>query len=1181
MLTVSAKEVSAESVRVTVDEGTAIALYGTTAVRGSDVSSTGGGVIAHASDATAGAVTLAGIRVTQASAPIGVDVEGRSIEVSGIDVESMAPQPASSVVGVLLTGTDVAARNVTVREMSGARAIGLEATGDVVRLAMVSTNLVTSTSSGAAPDGAQAIGVSVEAKRVELNSVHANHISGANVVGIRALSGTLSTAELVAVGVHAEDVTATTEAIGLLLGSAAGFDMRGFVVNNVRGARAAGVLLVSGQAPAVNVGRVTRIAGSSGASAGARVLGLPSSTDTLVRDVRVESVGLRIQGDSGSVGSTLAMPSGAPPAAWSTWARSMRNNLATAAPADGVRWRAGVLFGPARPSDTDVAGLHVGLAVSDIDALGGSGPLSIEGASLRRIAGVALQIDGGLRVARLRRLDVYLARHAGLVQAEALVAAELTIHLLGRGLRFGPGEVRLYDAILTDIGSDALKVDAGADLAAIEGVYTNLSPLPDARVTTLPGSGYPYVDRGATSLPTALDKGEAPTGDSVDLHLLPTVKLVSVAIPGDASRPFVGAYDPGLGAPICDLIDPEPRPRATASGPTAPSPAVSYLARDAAGLLEVMLGRADVVMPSWTERGAADLTTMLVELLAERLDHLAYAQERAVTEGFLQEATLRRSVADHARALDCEPDPGLCATAMIRFRSDGDEAVEISAGTLITSAQGDEAAVIFATESSLALAPSLDILTLTEDCETGATSARVALVADEQDEDEIARSLARLVPGRWLVLYQGAHAPGHVVRVTSIEVGADTTALVRWDPRRPAPSRFPRGAEVYGNVVPAHHGVPLAAMGAGEVDALFGKYRAELTIDVDGEDGPEVELPLGPVSVQARGYPVPGDEARAGVPSIQVAVDGVAWTRVESLAQQGPSDEVFVLREGEGGRSWLRFGDGVHGSALPARQVRLTIDLTVGLGRAGNVGASRLTRLLRTPPAPGITCDNPLPAVGGRDPESLDRLRYRVPKVAAQPESAITQEDYEAILGRMPAVAAARAHVIEEGVQPLVRMTVLLRDEDTIADAERLRRWAEVRRRLEQVRLLGFDVEAVPPAWVPLDLDIAVDADPHAHASDLHDLVVEAIAGQGGMLDPDRSGLGGDVHLSALHQTVLAVPGVRGLRVKRFRRMEASAREWLPEGFIPIGPDEVAVIRGPQRAGKDGVLTVTVCGGLR
>lgn len=1195
-LSASAATVSCEDVTVTVDQGTAVALQGTTSVRASCVTCLGGGLAAQADDAAEGEVTLATITVVHPKTPVGVDVAGRSIEVSGVEVQSMQPVAAPAVIGVLLTGTDVTARNVNVQEATGARVIGVEAAGDVVRLGMVIVEHLTSTGAGAAPDDAQAIGVSVEARRMELGSVHASGVSGANAMGIRALAGTADTASLNAVGVHAEDITAATDAVGILIGSAAALDLRGFVANNVRGDRAAGVLLVSGQAPSVSMGRVTKIAGASGASAGARLLGLPATRATLVRDVHVEGVGLRLAGDPGSAGPVLAAPDGTPPAAWSSWARAVPGDLAQAALTAGVRWRAGTLACDSRPTDADVAGLHVGVAVGDIDAIFGQGavgstsslaaegpgPLQIEGASVRKIAGVALQIEGGLRVTRLARVDVYLARHAGFVQSDALVAAELTLHLLGLGLRFGAGEIRLYDAILTDVGGAALAVDAGADLAAIEGVYTNLSAPPDARLLALPGSGSPYVDRGGASLPATLDAGEAPGDDSVDLRLSPAVKLAAVAIPGGTARAFVGAYDPGAAAPTCELTDPEPRPSTTAAGRAAPSPAVSYLARDAKALLEVMLDRAEVVMPSWTARGAADLTTMLLELLAERLDHLAYAQERAVAEGFLQLATLRRSVADHARALDCEPDPGLSATAMIRFRAGADGAL-IPAGTLVSNAGGGEAVIIFATEASLSVASSLDVLTLVEDCPAGATSARVAVKgADWQ------RGVALLAPGRWLVLYQGAHAPGHVVRVTSVEVDAadanegEATVLVRWDPRRPSPSRFAEGgAQVYGNVVPAHHGVPLQALSTGEIDPLFGKYRAELAIDVDGEAGLEVELPLGPVSVQALGYPMPGDEARSGAPALRVTVDGVEWTRVDDLARSGSSDEVFVLREGEEARSRLRFGDGVHGAALPARQVRLAIDLTVGLGRAGNVGASRLCRLLQAPPAPGITCDNPLPAVGGRDPEPLDRLRYRVPLVAARPESAIAKEDYEAILARMPSVATARAHVIEEGVQPLVRVTVLLRDEDTIADAERLRRWAEVRRRLEQVRLLGFDVEAVPPAWVPLDLDIAVDADPHAHASELRDLVVEAIAGQGGVLDPDRSGLGGDFHLSTLHQAVLAVPGVTGLRVKRFRRLEQSARDWLPEGFIPIGPDEVAVMRGPERADKDGVLTVTVCGGLR
>ena len=43
--------------------------------------------------------------------------------------------------------------------------------------------------------------------------------------------------------------------------------------------------------------------------------------------------------------------------------------------------------------------------------------------------------------------------------------------------------------------------------------------------------------------------------------------------------------------------------------------------------------RAQQVMHPWSDRGPADLTTMVLEAVAERLDHLAYQQERAVAEG--------------------------------------------------------------------------------------------------------------------------------------------------------------------------------------------------------------------------------------------------------------------------------------------------------------------------------------------------------------------------------------------------------------------------------------------------------------------------------------------------------------------------------------------------------------------
>nr|WP_253902760.1 baseplate J/gp47 family protein [Corallococcus exiguus] len=228
-----------------------------------------------------------------------------------------------------------------------------------------------------------------------------------------------------------------------------------------------------------------------------------------------------------------------------------------------------------------------------------------------------------------------------------------------------------------------------------------------------------------------------------------------------------------------------------------------------------------------------------------------------------------------------------------------------------------------------------------------------------------------------------------------------------------------------------------------------------------------------------------------------------------------------------------------------------------------------------------VRVDNPLPAVEGRDAESLDSIRYRAPAGVSQPLSAVTVDDYVRMLQQMPEVAGASARAVDRDLRTVIRVTVLLRDEDTLDRDELLRRWAGVRSRLEEIRLLGVDVEALPPKWVPLDLDLEVDAAPYAQADQVRGAVVGAIAGDGGLLDPDRSGLNGDVQLADLYQAVLRVPGVTAVRVKRFRRLEPQSQERLEAGVIPIGPDEVATARGGYWPGSEGVLTVQVCGGLR
>ena len=53
-------------------------------------------------------------------------------------------------------------------------------------------------------------------------------------------------------------------------------------------------------------------------------------------------------------------------------------------------------------------------------------------------------------------------------------------------------------------------------------------------------------------------------------------------------------------------------------------------------------------------------------------------------------------------------------------------------------------------------------------------------------------------------------------------------------------------------------------------------------------------------------------------PDITVEVDGLAWTRVESLRRARPDERVFAVTTEEDGTTEVRFGDGQRGLRPPA-----------------------------------------------------------------------------------------------------------------------------------------------------------------------------------------------------------------------------------------------------------------------
>jgi hypothetical protein len=1162
------------------------------------------------------------LRIAAGDAAPGLVVRGREVAVRGLalDVErgdrwgvALEGTDRSALVGcvVAATGRDVIAVRVTAEELAEVvgvevdsvhatvgDAVGVVAEAGSVRLHRARILDVRAAGEATGLEAGRADGAPVGA--VSVSAVSVSGVSGDTATGVRVRTGAIAAADdasaapvdepVVLLDVDVAQVRSREggAARGIVVAGVGNVDLRGASVRDVEGDTATGVAVLAGGAVLIAGAVVGGVAGGPEGATGVRVEASASPLPVVVEEVHVEGVHAADHADLVTGVDMLAPVSELAP------------------------W--------------------VGDAIPP-------GVVTVTGCAVHRVSGTAVRIDAELRDVLVRGVEVYAAARAATLRGERIIVAEATWHRLERGLEVGPCSLTLVSSIVTTVADGpAVVLGAEAEPTLVRATYADpadpaplLRPLPD---------GLPYVDPGPAGVPSALREGRALPPSTVDLRLGHGSALHDEAVPSPADppsrRPHVGAHPPAAAA-TCDLRDPLEVPSEKEPPRHGPSPVVDRLARDGRGLLGVMQARADAALPGWVPGDAADLTTTLLELVAHRLDRISHRQDAALAEASLASARLRRSIEAHARLADHRPDPGLSATTVVELRippsslvplglaveePDGSPSPHVrpftlAADTVVVNPDSTEAPVIVSTESDLVWYDSLADVVLADDVAEGDTFARLR------------GDLAELRPGRWLVLQpDDPRAESHVVQATLVERGADTT-LVWWDPRRPAPIEYPaRGraladgsqaaGRVLANVVPAHHGlrighhVQLAAVERDLAEELAGLVPLLDRWSVTEVDEPvEVPLALAALSRVAHGWPFPHAPERTGRVEVAVEVDGEPWRLVDDVAVE-PGEVFSVVPSGDGGSTLLL---GQPGS-FTGRPVHVTVTAArVGVGRQGNVAAHTLTSLLALGPGstlppdhlPGpisldrvrglLSVDNPVAGIGGRDPDPLERIRREAPWTARRPATAVTAGDYEHLLRDLPEVAGCRARVQELGERRLVRVTMLLADEDTLVphpsaatergdvdlvrDAERLRRWGLVRRRLEEIRLLGFDVMLVPPTFVPLDLDVVVDAEPWASAEGVHREVTEAIAGPGGLVDPDVIGLGGDLHTDGILRAVLAVDGVASARVRRLRRLEAGAQDHAVDGTLPIGSEEVAIVRRPYGDGTDGLLTVEVCGGVR
>jgi hypothetical protein len=321
------------------------------------------------------------------------------------------------------------------------------------------------------------------------------------------------------------------------------------------------------------------------------------------------------------------------------------------------------------------------------------------------------------------------------------------------------------------------------------------------------------------------------------------------------------------------------------------------------------------------------------------------------------------------------------------------------------------------------------------------------------------------------------------------------------------------------------------------------------------------------------------------------AVDPDApWTPRFDLLGSGRAATDFVVEVEADGIASLRFGNNVNGRRPPSGTA-FDARYRTGNGVAGNVGVEALCHLLIADPAlmtgaagpVVVAVDNPLPAWGGVDPESIERVRQRAPYAFLRQERAVTPDDYAAQVQRHPAVQRARATARWTGSWYTMFISVDPFGGRRIRDDPGFER--ELRAWIEPYRMVGHDVEFDDAILVPLEIEFDLCVERGHYRSDVETALRDVFSDRVlpdrrlGMFHPDRLTFGQSVYLGPLLAAAEAVRGVASVQATVFRRQGTADTAALLAGELKLGRLEIPLLANDANFANRGVFRLNVGGG--
>jgi len=331
-------------------------------------------------------------------------------------------------------------------------------------------------------------------------------------------------------------------------------------------------------------------------------------------------------------------------------------------------------------------------------------------------------------------------------------------------------------------------------------------------------------------------------------------------------------------------------------------------------------------------------------------------------------------------------------------------------------------------------------------------------------------------------------------------------------------------------------------------------------------------------------------DPRQALPLLALAPTGGAdgaqqpWTVVRDLVESPPGSRQVMAEMDDAGLAYLRFSPGDQ----PTGPVNASYQ--VGQGAAGNVPAEAINAIVALTSAAATTLavvqslGNPLPAVGGTDPETITAAKAALPGafLVDQPR-ALVAADYTALAERVAGVRTAATVLRWTGIRYAADVAV----QPAAGEDPSPELLAAVDDALWPVRRIGHELWVRPPRYRPLVVALNVDIGADVVRAGVT-AALTALLGSGqqadgtpGLFNPQRMGFGQPVYASPIVAAVQDVPGVDAVVLTRFGFLGPPGEPvpaHIPER-LRLHPSEIARLDNDPEAPEHGYAVVNLQGG--